>query len=80
MTLFVCQISIANHTDFIVTDPTLPTLSSIAVCDDNNDGYAVFDLTVQNAPILAAQSSAASNYSVSYYETLSNANANRYSS
>ena len=76
MTLFVCQISIANHTDFIVTDPTLPTLSSIAVCDDNNDGYAVFDLTVQNAPILAAQSSAASNYSVSYYETLSNANAN----
>ena len=76
MTLFVCHASIANHTDFVVTDPTLPTLSNVAVCDDNNDGYAVFDLTVQNAPILAAQSSAASNYSVSYYETLNDANAN----
>lgn len=71
--LFVCQISIANHRAFVVTDPTLPTLSNISMCDDNNDGFSVFDLTVQDAVILAAQTSSASNYSISYYETSTDA-------
>ena len=73
MTLFVCQISIANHTDFVVTDPTLPTLSDLSVCDNNNDGLSAFDLTVQNAMILAAQSGVASDYSITYHENLTDA-------
>ena len=74
MALFICHISIAKTKVFVVTDPTMPALSNLFVCDNDNDGFSTFDLTVQDAPILAAQSGTASNYSISYYETLSNAN------
>lgn len=74
VTLFVCQISMANQTALFDTDPTIPTLSNLSVCDDNTDGYYAFDLTVQNASILAAQSDAVSDYSISYHETLADAN------
>jgi len=77
LTFLVCHASVANglsaYNNCIVTDPTLPTLSNLIVCDNNNDGFSVFDLSFQNIPILAAQSSAANNYSVSYYETLTHA-------
>ena len=73
MTLLVCQMAVANHTDFVVTDPTLPALANLSLCDNNNDGFSSFDLTSQDAIILAAQSSAASNYSITYHENLTDA-------
>lgn len=73
LTLFMYQISIANPIALAVLDPTVPALSNIVVCDNNYDGFSVFDLTVQNAAILAAQSGAASDYSITYHENLTNA-------
>jgi len=58
----------------IATDPTMPILSNLYACDDNYDGFATFDLTTQTPIILAAQSGASANYSVSYYLSQSNAN------
>lgn len=59
----------------VATDPTMPILSNLTACDDNYDGFAVFNLTTQTPIILAAQSGASANYSVSYYLSQSNANA-----
>ncbi len=74
VTLLVCQISSAKNMDLVVTDPIMPALLDIPICDDSNqDGYSVFDLTVQDAIILAAQSGVASDYSISYYETSTDA-------
>jgi hypothetical protein len=58
----------------IASDPTMPLLSNLNACDDNYDGFATFDLTTQTSIILAAQSGASANYSVSYYLSQSNAN------
>jgi hypothetical protein len=52
----------------------LPTPSPLDTCDDNNDGFSVFDLTQKNAEILGALNPA--DYSVIYYETLSDAQSN----
>ena len=74
VTLLVCQISSAKNMDLVVTDPIMPALLDMPICDDSNqDGYSVFDLTVQDAIILAAQSGATSDYSISYYETSTDA-------
>ncbi|HQA75272.1 T9SS type A sorting domain-containing protein [Flavobacterium sp.] len=53
--------------EVILSVPVTPTLSSLNVCDNNNDGFSVFDLTLQTPTILAAQSGSSSNYDVSYY-------------
>jgi hypothetical protein len=46
----------------------------LEVCDNDSDGIAIFDLSVQTPIILAAQSTPASDYNVTYHLTLSNAN------
>ena len=56
--------------------PLMPNLNNLALCDqtgNTQDGITVFDLTVQTPIILAAQTSPASNYTVTYYTTLANA-------
>lgn len=45
--------------------------SDLEVCDDDNDGYALFDLTVLDAQVLGSQSGI--DYTVTYYETQSDA-------
>tara|TARA_R110002033_G_scaffold167219_1_gene206254 strand:- start:2035 stop:4542 length:2508 start_codon:yes stop_codon:yes gene_type:complete len=45
--------------------------SDLVVCDDDNDGFALFDLTVLNAQVLGAQSSI--DYTVTYHETQTDA-------
>jgi Secretion system C-terminal sorting domain len=57
-------------------EPVVPNLSNLAVCDNNSDGFSVFNLTVQNAAILAAQTGSASEYSIFYYETFVDASVN----
>lgn len=56
-----------------VNDPVMPSLPNIEMCDDNNDGIAFFNLNTQTPIILASQSTAASNYSVSYHITATDA-------
>ena len=59
-----------------ITDP-----SAIEVCDDNADGLAIFDLTQNNDEILNLLDTDATNdldpadYTISYYETLTDAEA-----
>lgn len=59
----------------VVTDPIAITLPNLSVCDNNMDGFSVFDLTDQTPIILAAQSGSPSDYVVTYHETLTDANA-----
>ncbi|MDI1318350.1 T9SS type A sorting domain-containing protein [Flavobacterium sp.] len=73
--LFTCQVSVANAASLSFVDPTVPTLPTVSVCDANQDGFTVFDLTVQDAVILAAQTGSSSDYVISYHETLTDANA-----
>ncbi|MGO2357946.1 T9SS type A sorting domain-containing protein [Mesonia sp.] len=47
--------------------------TTLAVCDDDNDGFANFDLTAADAQVLGSQSS--SDYVVSYYTTIVDADA-----
>jgi hypothetical protein len=58
----------------IVSNPIVPPLADLEVCDNDSDGIAIFDLSVQTPIILAAQSTPASDYNVTYHLTLSNAN------
>ena len=47
---------------------------NLTVCDDDNDGFFTFDLTLNDSDILGAQNPA--DYTVSYFETLAEANLN----
>ncbi|WP_170212483.1 hypothetical protein, partial [Flavobacterium aquatile] len=56
--------------------PLMPNLNDLTLCDqtgNTQDGITVFDLTIQTPIILAAQTSPASNYMVTYYVTLADA-------
>jgi hypothetical protein len=55
--------------EVILSAPVTPTLGSLNVCDNNNDGFSVFDLTQQTPIILAAQSGSSSNYTITYHES-----------
>lgn len=57
----------------VVSNPILPTLSDLSVCDNDSDGIAVFDLTIQSPIILAAQSTPASDYNITYHLTIADA-------
>lgn len=46
------------------------TPSDYEVCDDNNDGFAIFDLTTKNDEII---NGTPGNYTITYHETLNNA-------
>ncbi|WP_264520546.1 T9SS type A sorting domain-containing protein [Flavobacterium sp. N1994] len=71
LSLFVFQCSFANT--ITAVDPVAPTLQPLTYCDPNNDGFGTFDFADLNYVILAAQSSAASNYVVGYYSTSTDA-------
>ena len=56
--------------------PMMPVLPAIALCDQDvntQDGCTQFNLNSQTAAVLAAQVSAPSNYTVTYYTTQANA-------
>ena len=60
----------ANTFSNVVTDPVMPILSNLILCDEDSntqDGATIFDITSQTPIILAAQTLSASNYTVSYY-------------
>jgi gliding motility-associated-like protein len=62
--------------DVVVTveaNPTTVAIDTLEVCDDDYDGITVFDLTVQDAPILAGATQ--TDVTISYYETLADADA-----
>lgn len=81
--VFYCQFSNANGVENKViwfssyeekvNDPVIPPLPNLHECDDNNDGIAFFNLNTQTPIILVSQSTAASNYSVSYHITATDA-------
>lgn len=58
----------------VVSNPIIPTLPDLVVCDGNADGFESFDLTQQTPIVLAAQSSAPSDYTVNYYTSQIDAN------
>jgi len=58
----------------VVSNPIIPILSDLNVCDSNSDGFATFDLTQQTPIVLAAQSTPASDYTVKYYTSQMDAN------
>ncbi len=62
-----------NYKDITLNNPEIPNLNPLTVCDDNNDGFAVFDLTFQTPSILVAQSGSSSNYTVTYHESFTDA-------
>lgn len=53
--------------------PVLQQITDWQLCDDANDGLETFDLTEKNMEILGGQS--ASNFSISYYTSLTDADA-----
>jgi len=56
----------------VVPAPEIPVLDDLTLCDDQGnaqDGFRVFDLTVQTPIILAAQPGPPANYQVGYYTT-----------
>jgi gliding motility-associated-like protein len=58
--------------------PVTTVLQDLTICDaDNNNqnGFATFDLTVQRPIVLAAQSGPAGNYNVRFYTSLANGQA-----
>ncbi|MFN3755279.1 T9SS type A sorting domain-containing protein [Flavobacterium sp.] len=69
--LLVFQISFSYHK--VDIEPVVPNLPNLSVCDDNNDGFAVFDLTVQSTLILSAQSGVSSDYQITYHENSTDA-------
>jgi len=83
--LFVTSITFANNnsnrlatSEYILetTDPVVPSLNSLIVCDGNNDGYELFNLSLQTPIILAAQSGNSSDYIVQYFLSSSDATLN----
>lgn len=68
---FIFQFSFAHTKTFTV--PILPNIQPLTYCDSNNDGFGVFDLTAVTPIILAAQSGASSDYTISYHETMADA-------
>ncbi|TQM40946.1 gliding motility-associated-like protein [Flavobacterium branchiophilum] len=66
-----------SQTSFTITlvqQAVAHSCNDLKLCDSNNDGYEIFSLSSQNNTVLGNQS--ASNYSVSYYLTQADANAN----
>jgi hypothetical protein len=62
--------------EILDTDPIAPTVSNISVCDYNQDGFAIFNLTQVIPEILASQAGSSSNYTIVFYETITDAQIN----
>ena len=56
----------------VVSNPIIPTLSDLIVCDNDSDGIAIFDLSTQSPIILAAQSTPASQVHIKGNEIIDN--------
>ncbi|WP_321827244.1 T9SS type B sorting domain-containing protein [Maribacter dokdonensis] len=56
----------------VFDSPQIQTVTDWSICDDNNDGVAVFDLTQKNSEILGNQNT--TDYTVRYYESIAEAN------
>ncbi|NRD19669.1 T9SS type A sorting domain-containing protein [Winogradskyella eckloniae] len=66
---FLCAFSVTSMFAQVANQP-----NDLAVCDDDNDGFALFDLTILNAQVLGSQS--ANDYTVTYHETQTDAENN----
>lgn len=70
----VCIVTASTQvTIFGPSTPVSVTVPPYINCDSNN-GFSVFDLTINNSIILAGQPASTSNYFITYHETLINAN------
>ena len=70
----VCIVTASTQvTIFGPSTPVSVTVPPYINCDSNN-GFSVFDLTINNSIILAGQPAGSSNYFITYHETLTNAN------
>jgi len=60
----------------LLTDPNpdITPVSTLETCDDNNDGFAAFDLTEKESEILGTQSP--TDFNVTYYPTQTDAESN----
>ena len=70
----VCVVTAS--TQVTIYGPSTPVSVSVPPninCSTNN-GFSVFDLTINNSNILAGQPASSSNYFITYHETLINAN------
>jgi len=80
LTFFLITYSLSAKTfSNITTDPVMPTLPDIVLCDtdfNTQDGSTTFNITIQTPIILASQTLPASNYTVSYYSSQAAANGN----
>ncbi|WP_372753496.1 T9SS type B sorting domain-containing protein [Mariniflexile sp.] len=52
--------------------PVINTVAPYILCDDDQDGYVIFDLSSLNSTIIGSQ--VASDYNISFYESQANAN------
>ena len=68
------ELNVVNEPlDLIVNPFPVPVVPTpLELCDDDTDGFAEFDLTLKDAEIIGTQT----NISVTYYETLVDAQAN----
>ncbi|MEW4924984.1 choice-of-anchor L domain-containing protein [Algibacter sp. 2305UL17-15] len=64
-------IALSNFTLQINPNPIANTPQNLIECDDDLDGFLIFDLTEANSDILGVQT--AGDYAISYYSTLANA-------
>jgi len=64
--------AITNFELQVFDSPEIQTVTDWSICDDNNDGVTVFDLTEKNAEILVNQN--VDDFTVRYYENLADAN------
>ncbi len=64
--------AITNFELQVFDSPEIQTVTDWSICDDNNNGVTVFDLTEKNAEILGNQNVA--DFTVRYYENLADAN------
>lgn len=51
--------------------PTIANLQDVAICDDDQDGFGIFDLTAQNSTIIGTQDPTL--HTISFYESQTNA-------
>jgi hypothetical protein len=72
--LYLLLLLFIGFTGFAVVPPDIQDPTPLEVCDDNNDGIAVFDLTVKIPEVLGALNSGS--YTVTFHETMTDAEIN----
>jgi uncharacterized repeat protein (TIGR01451 family) len=69
--LYLLLLLFTTFTGFAFSPPVIQNPTPLEICDENNDGFATFDLTVKIPEVLGALD--AGLYTVTFYETLNGA-------